>query len=60
MKFTPKNTARSMDIYYKDYLRNEVKCFKFLGMHIENNMNWINGVEHIFPELSAACLLIRS
>ena len=57
IKFTPQTTAHvPLDIYYKD---NVVKSTKFLGMHIDNHMNWKNYVEQILPKLSAACFSIR-
>jgi len=49
-----------LDSYYKDNLIDEVKSTKFLGMHIDNYMNWKNHVEQIFPKLSAACFSIRN
>jgi len=49
IKFTPKTTAHvPLDIYYKDNVIDEVKSTKFLGMHIDNHMNWKNHVEQIF------------
>jgi len=49
-----------LGIYYKDNVIDEVKSTKFLGMHIDNHMNWKNHVEQILPKLSAACFLIRN
>jgi hypothetical protein len=61
IKFIPTTTVHvSLDIYYKDNLIGEVKSTKFLGMHIDNHMNWKNHVERILPKLSAACFLIRN
>jgi len=61
IKFTPKTTAHvPLDIYYKDNVMDEVKSTKFLGMHIDNHMNWKNHVEQILPKLSAACFSIRN
>jgi len=61
IKFTPKTTAHvPLDIYYKDNVIGEVKSTKFLGMHIDNHMNWKNLVEQILPKLSAAYFLLRN
>ena len=60
IKFTPKSTAHvPLDIYYKDYVIDEVKSTKSLGMHTENQMNWKSHAEQIPPKLSAACFSIR-
>jgi len=60
IKFAPKITANvPLDIYYKNNVIDEVKSTKFLGMHIDNHMNWTNHVEQILPKLSAACFSIR-
>jgi len=40
--------------------KDEVKSTKFLGMNIDNHMNWKNHVEQIVPKLSAACFSRRS
>ena len=32
---------------------------KFLGLQIDNNINWNNHIEQIIPKLSAACYAIR-
>jgi len=60
IKFTPKTAAHiPLDIYYKDNVIGEEKSTKFLGMHIDNHMNWKNHVEQILPKLSAACFLMK-
>jgi len=60
IKFTPKTTAHVLlVIYYKDNVIDEVKSTIFLGMHIDNHMNWKNCVEQILPKLGAACYSIR-
>jgi hypothetical protein len=41
IKFTPRTTEHvPLDIYYKDNVIDEVKSAKFLGMYIDNHMNW--------------------
>lgn len=49
-----------LDIYYKDNVTDEVKSMKFLGMHIDNHMNWKNHADQILPKLSAACFSISN
>jgi hypothetical protein len=61
IKFTPKTTAHiSLDIYYEDNVIDEVKSTEFLGMPINNHMNWKNHVKQILPKLSVACFLIKN
>ena len=60
IKFILKTTAHvPLGIHYKDNVMDEVKGTIFLGMHIDNHMNWKNHVEQILPKLSAACFSIR-
>jgi len=49
-----------LDIYYKDNVTDEVKSTKFLGMHINNHMNWKNHADQIIPKFSAACFSISN
>jgi hypothetical protein len=49
-----------LDMYYKDNLIDEVKSTKFLGMYIDNHMNWKDHIEQILPKLSVACFSIRT
>jgi hypothetical protein len=37
----------------------EVTNFKFLGLHIDNHLNWRRHTERILPKLRAACYTIR-
>jgi len=61
IKFTPKTTAHvPLDIYCKYNVIDDVKSTKFLGMHIQNLINWKNHVEQILPKLSVACFSIRN
>ena len=46
-----------MDIYYKDNVIDEVKSAKFLGMLINNQMNWKNHVGQVLPK-SECCMLL--
>ena len=60
IKFTPQTTAHiPLDIYYKGNMIGEEKSAKFVGMHIDNHMNWKNHAEEILPKLSAACFLMK-
>jgi hypothetical protein len=45
-------------IYFKDNIIDEVQSTKFLGMQIDNHMNWKNNVVQILPKLSAACSVV--
>jgi hypothetical protein len=61
IKFTPVTSVNvPLDTYYKDNLIDEVKSTKFLGMYIDNHMNWKNHIEQIPPKLSVACFSIRT
>jgi hypothetical protein len=60
IKFTPITLVHvCLDIYYKDNLIDEVKNTKFLGMYIDNHLNWKNHIEQILAKLSVAYFLIR-
>jgi hypothetical protein len=55
IKFTTKVSAHvPLVIYYKDNLIDEVKSTKFLGMCIENHMNWKNNINQTLSKLSTA------
>ena len=50
IKFTPKTTAHvPLGIHYKDNVIDEVKSSIFLGMPIDNHMNW--KLDHILSKL---------
>jgi hypothetical protein len=61
MRFTAANFARvPFTIEYKNILTKEVTTTKFLGMHIDTNMNWKKHIEHILPKLSSVSFAIRT
>jgi hypothetical protein len=61
MTFTPANFACvPLTIEYKNILIKEVTTTKFLGMHIDTNMNWKKHIEHILPKLASICYVIRT
>ena len=43
-----------------NYLINEVTNIRFLGLELDNNMNWKNHVAKILPKLSRACYAVRA
>jgi hypothetical protein len=59
IKFTPKTTVHApLDIFFKDNVLDEVNSTKFLGIRIDNHMNWKTHVEQISHKLNAACFTI--
>jgi len=60
MKFITKNSSHStLCIGYKEkYIEDSVNT-KFLGLPIDNHINWKNHIEQMIPELSGACYAIR-
>ena len=61
MKFISKNSAHStLHIGYKEKYIEERMNTKFLGLHIDNHINWKNHIEEMIPKLSGACSAIRS
>ena len=43
-----------------NYLINEVTNIRFLGLKLDNNMNWKNHVVKTLPKLSRACHAVRA
>jgi len=43
-----------------NYLINEVTNIRFLGLELDNNMNWKNHIAKILPKLSTACYAVRA
>jgi len=61
MKFITKNSSLSTScIGYKEKYTEEAVNRKFLGLQIDNHLNWKNHIEQMFPWLSAACYAIMS
>ena len=44
---------------YKDKCIEEVVDLKFLGIQIDNRLNWRNHIDQIIPRLSIACYMVR-
>jgi hypothetical protein len=60
MKFVTKNLPHCvLTIGYKDKYIEEVVNTKFLGIHLDNHLNWKDHTDQIIPKLSAACYTIR-
>jgi hypothetical protein len=60
MKFVTKNLPHcALTIGYKDKYKEEVVNTKFLGIHLDNHLNWNNHNDQIIPKLSAACYAVR-
>jgi hypothetical protein len=56
MQFAIKNnTCPSLNIGSDNKLIEEVEANKFLGLQIDNNLNWEKHIEYIIPKLSSAC-----
>ena len=61
MKFITRNSSHStLQIGYKEKYAEERVNTKFLGLHIDNHINWKNNKEKMIPKLSEACYVIRS
>jgi hypothetical protein len=60
MTFATKNMPHCpLTIGYKDKYIEEVVSTKFLGIHLDNHLNWNNHTDQIIPKLSAACYAVR-
>jgi hypothetical protein len=61
MKFctTNKNCA-NVSIRYVDKTIKEVETTKFLGLQVDNNLNWKIHIQYIIPKLSSACFAMRN
>jgi len=61
MKFITRNSAYStLNIGYKQKNIEGTVNIKFIGLKIDNHINWKNHIEEMIPKLSAACYAIRS
>jgi hypothetical protein len=47
-------------IEYADKFIEEAIITKFLGMQIDNHLNWKNHIDQILPKLGAACFAVRN
>jgi hypothetical protein len=60
MKFVTKNLAHcALTIGYKDKYVKEVVNTTFLGVHLDNHLNWKDQTDQIIPKLSATCCAVR-
>jgi hypothetical protein len=48
-----------LSIGHKDKYIEQAVNLKFLGIQIDNHLNWKNHIEQIIPKLSAACYMVR-
>ena len=61
LKFAPKTIAHvPLDISYKGQVLDEVNNTKFLGIHMDSNMNWKIHIEQITHKLNVARFMIRN
>ena len=61
IKFAPKTIAHvPLDSSYKDQVLDEVNNTKFLGMHMDSNMNWKIHIEQITHKLNVPCFMVRN
>jgi len=61
MKFITKNSSHStLHFDYKEKYVEETVNTKFLGLKIDNHINWKNHIEEMIPKLSGAYYAIRS
>jgi hypothetical protein len=60
MKFVTNNSPHcALTIGYKHKYIEEAVTIKFLGMHLDNHLNWKDRTDLIIPKLSAACYTVR-
>jgi hypothetical protein len=56
MKFVMSNSPHcELTIGCKDKYIEETVNSKFLGLHLDNHLNWKDHVDQVIPKLSAAC-----
>ena len=59
MKFVTNNLPYcALTIGKKDKYIEETINLKFLGIHIDNHLNWKNHIDQIVPKLSAASYIV--
>jgi len=60
MKFVTNNLPYcALTIGLKDRYLEEAVNLKFLGIQIDNHLNWNNHIDQFVPKLSAACYMVR-
>jgi hypothetical protein len=61
IKFTTINLPWCpLSIGYNDKYTEESVHTKFLGLHIDNHLNWKNHIDQLIPKLGGACCAVRS
>jgi hypothetical protein len=61
VKFIMNNSPHSaLCIGYKEKYIEDMAKTKFLGLHIDNHLNWKNHIDQMIPKLSGACYTVRS
>jgi hypothetical protein len=61
MKFCTNNkTHIKLNTGYVDKTIEEVETTTFLGLQIDNNLNWKTDIQHNIPKLSSACFAMRT
>jgi hypothetical protein len=57
MKFTTNNSAQSaIHIVYREKNTEETVNTKFLGLQIDNHLNWKNHIKEMMPKWSMLCM----
>ena len=60
LKFVTNNLPYcALNIGHKDMYIGEAVHLKFLGIQIDNHLNWKNHIDQIIPKRSAACYMVR-
>jgi hypothetical protein len=61
MKFcTTNKKCDNLSIVYVDKTIEEVETTKFLGLQVDNKLNWKTHIQYIIPKLSSACFAMRN
>jgi hypothetical protein len=60
IKFSPSNRQyNNLQLMYHSKLLSAVDSTKFLGLELDNHVNWKSHIKKILPKLSGACYVIR-
>jgi hypothetical protein len=57
--WTNSSSHCALTIGYKDKYIEEAVNTKYLGMHLDNHLNWKDHIDQIIPKLSAPCYVVR-
>jgi hypothetical protein len=61
MKFcTTNKNCVNLSIGYVHKTIEEVQTAKFLGLQVDNNLNWKTHIQYIIPKLRSACFAMRT